>query len=82
MNEGVDQPTVDKINQSVSPIVNQVDDTMTMLNKPDLGFTTDPEENKNRILGMVQDAVGGPKLTMDDIQKLVNSGALGSTVVR
>lgn len=60
-------------------IVNKVDDAYTLAYNPSVGLTTDPIENAMRI---ANEAVGGTGVTLEEVAKIVNSGALGETGVK
>ena len=67
---------LDKINQIAPSMVQGVDDASSVMKNPSLGLTTDLLENVNRIAGEAKD---GTAITLDDLKRVVNSGALGTT---
>jgi len=68
-----------KVAEAAPDIVNGVDDTASILKNPNTFISADPMENALRI---ANEKIGGEQITMEDIAKIVNSGALEETGVK
>ena len=67
------------LTRSAPEVVNQVDDAFTVLKNPSMVVTQDPIENAVRI---ANETIGGNPVTLEEIEKVVKSGALNETGVK
>lgn len=67
-----------KIQAAAPGIVSGVDDAVSLLKNPELGFTGDPIEN---ILRIAKEANSGVDLTLDEVAKIMKSHSFGQTGV-
>jgi hypothetical protein len=68
-----------KVSEAAPGIVKGVDDASSILKNPTPYISGDPMENALRI---ANERVGGEGITLDDVAKMVNSGALDETGVK
>lgn len=69
----------EKVLESSSGIVNNVDDSFELMHNPKPYITGDPIENALRI---ANEKIGGDIITLSDLEKMVNSGVLDETGVK
>lgn len=70
-----------KLEAAAPDVVSEMDDAVTLAYNPKLGITTDPIENALRIVNEGRKE-GVAKITLDDVQKIIESGALGDSGVK
>jgi len=71
----LDHLTLKKVEDAADDVVIALDDTTTLLKKPELAETFNPQEFTDRI----SKEVGGQQVTWDDLEKVMKSGAIGES---